>query len=321
MLIPRPKSIPLEGRPQNPVNGSDAESFAMARVLLACRGEGFWGSREEDGAKIDLVFSCAHPWASGERLFVLAQVKSGPSYGNILQSGFELKRKAKEAALRTTHDVCVVWVDRAEARLFWAYVHPTATAATQQYGAHHEVSPAMLYDLARVAASRRSGATGGNGVTVRRRHSSVTGRRRNVKSAYRDLQLYCPVLGNIEATRVGWRHMFRKGRSRGNKATSLELIPYLGILLKQWPTAHAITSSTTKLHKGMVHRTCEHLVTYDRIKIQSKSGSPAESARAFVRVIEEICYPQRWDAQAMLSQLVARRVVLRSAYIKSHLGG
>lgn len=52
----------LEGTLQNTLNGSDSESFTMSMLILACRGEGHWGSREEDNSKIDMIFSFEHPW-------------------------------------------------------------------------------------------------------------------------------------------------------------------------------------------------------------------------------------------------------------------
>ena len=152
LLLSRPLPTPLQGRPQNPINGSDSESYVLAKIVLACRGEGHWGSREEDNSKIDLFFSAEHPWVKRERLIILTQVKSGESFGSTLSHGFKLKAKAKSAAIRTTHPVCVVWVDRDINRIFWAYVHPATTASDQEYGAYHEVAPPMIYDLARCAA-------------------------------------------------------------------------------------------------------------------------------------------------------------------------
>jgi len=307
----------LQGRPQNPMNGSDSESFAMAKIVLACRGEGHWGSREEDNSKIDMVFSAPHPWHKRERLIVLSQVKSGPTYGTTLSQGFKLTGAAKSAAIRTNHGVCVAWVNRDANRIYWAYVHPTSTTRPQEYGAYHEVTPAMLYDLARCAGLKRSGNTGGKGIIVRKRSQHFDFIRKRVKSIYRSFgTLFSPALGKVELTRLGWRHMFRAGRRLENKSTSLDIIPYLKRILEQWPSSHAITSHKTFTSKGFTHRICEHLMKFNDIKIQESSTSAPTGAVGYIRVVEEIRYPANWESNVMLSQLVTRRIVLRSAYFK-----
>lgn len=317
-LLSAPTPLPLQGRQQNPINGSDSESYAMAKIILACRGEGHWGSREEDNSKIDMFFSAPHPWHKGERLLVLAQVKSGATYGSTLANGFKLTGAAKSAAIRTNHGVCVAWVDRDENRIFWAYVHPTTTTRPQEYGAYHEVAPPMLYDLARCAGLKRHGTSGGKGIIVRKRNSAIKVRRKSVKAAYRAFnKLFCPALGQIELTRLGWRHMFRKGRREGNKATSLDLIPYLKRILEQWPSSHAITEHKKFEANGYTHRICDHLLKFDQVRIQCDSAEAPEQVNAHIRVVEEIKYPTNWESNVMLSQLVSRRIVLRSAYLKS----
>ncbi len=317
LLLSQPLPIPLQGRPQNPINGSDSESYALAKIILACRGEGHWGSREEDNSKIDLFFSAQHPWHEGERLIIFTQVKSGESYGSTLSHGFKLKAKAKRAAIRTTHPVCVAWVDRDNNRVFWAYVHPTSTASHQEYGAYHEVGPPMIYDLARCAAIKRTGITGGRGIIIRRRDTNITIRRKNVKAIYQKLDtVVSPALGVIELTRLGWRHMFRNGRSGKNKASSIDLIPYLKKMLEQLPTSHAITQHQSLEVRGNHYRVCEHLLKFDQIQIQKSRSGVLQTVVAHVRLVEEIRYPRNWETNVMLSQLMSRRVVLRSAYWK-----
>ncbi len=324
LLLSRPLSTALQGRAQNPINGSDSESYALAKIVLACRGEGHWGSREEDNSKIDLFFSAEHPWHKRERIIVFTQVKSGETFGSTLSTGFKLKAKAKSAAIRTTHPVCVVWVDRDRNRLFWAYVHPMTTASDQEYGAYHEVGPPMIYDLARCAAIRRAGTTGGRGIIIRRRNTNITERRKIVKSIYRDIgKVISPAVGEIEMTRLGWRHMFRNGRSGENKASSMDLIPYLCKVLEQLPSSHAITQHHTLEVNDYVYRVCEHLLKFDQIQIQRSRTEEKENPKkvvAFVRLVEEIRYPRNWETNVMLSQLVDRRVVLRSAYWKNEKG-
>ncbi|WP_284454509.1 hypothetical protein [Cupriavidus campinensis] len=319
LLLSTPARVALQSNQQNSINGSDSESYAMAKIILACRGEGQWGSREEDNSKIDMFFSAAHPWYKGERLVILSQVKSGTSYGETQKSGFRLKTRAKKEAVKTSHEICLAWVDRDANEIYWAYVHPTTSVRSQDYGAYHRVTPAMIYDLARCANHKRSGSTGGRGIIIRQ-HSATSidkPRRDRVQLVYRSFKkILCPAIGEIELTRLGWRHMFRKGRRRLNKATSMDLIPYLDKLLRQSPSKHAITEHRTFSSKGYTYRVCEHLMKYDQVKTIDTATSTTADMVAHIRVIEEIRYPANWECNVMLSQLVERRVVLRSAYLK-----
>lgn len=317
LLASSPAALPAQDRAHNIINGSDAESYAMAKFILACRGEGYWGSREEDNSKIDLVFSFEHPWFKGERSLVLTQVKSGATYGRISNKGFELKAKAKKSAIRTSHSICVIWVDRDCDKLFWAYIRPDASVINQQYGAHHEVSPATVFDLIRCMSRANTGTRGAKGLIIRKRSSEVTSRRKRVKEAYKKFStIKSPVLGDIELTRLGWRHMFRSGRREENKASSLDIIPYLNRLLTRSPSDHAITESSIFSSKGFSYQVREHLLKFEGLTLSTKDNGTERDLVAYVRFIEEIGYPNDWEKKAMLSQQVTRRVVLKSAYYK-----
>jgi len=317
LLASFPIYEPSEGRSKNSVNGSDAESYAMSKFILACRGEGHWGSREDDNSKIDLIFSFEHPWFQSERMMVLSQVKSGSSYGALTTAGFELKGRAKAAASRSSHDICVVWIERNERKAFWTYIHPESASRTQKYGLYHEVSPATRYDLARCMSQARSGFQGAKGLHIWRRATAISARRRFVKARYKELEIIkSPVLGEVELSRLGWRHMFRSGRRKDNKATSLDIIPYLNRLLPRWPSTHAITASSTFSAKGYTYQVREHLLKFHGLTVSFPGDTEKREFCAHIRVIEEIRYPQDWESIVMLSQQVSRRVVLKSAYYK-----
>lgn len=289
----------------------------MAKLVLACRAEGQWSSREEDGAKIDLILSCDHPWQKGERLIVLSQVKSGSSYGELTEKGFKLKRSAKKGALRTSHGICVVWVDRDFGNIFWAYVNPTASPTAQTYGRHHAITPATLYDLARIMSTRLSGPEGAKGIIIKRRFETVSSQRSRAKAIYRKYEkINSPVLGEVELTSLAWRHMFRRGRRKENKSVSLDIIKYLGELISRFPTTKAITASKYFRKGGYQYRVCEHLLKFNELSVIEEDQAPQKDYTAYIKVIEEIRYPIEWESKVMLSQLVSRRLVLKSAYFK-----
>ncbi|WP_025029808.1 hypothetical protein [Nitratireductor aquibiodomus] len=289
----------------------------MARCLLACRGEGQWGSREDDNSKIDMIMSIEHPWCPKERMLILCQAKSGASYGRMeKRGGFKLFKRAKTRARRTNHAVCILWVDRDTNHSFWAYVHPDSTATAQNYGNHHRIGPAMVYDLARSMSHASGNRRGGRGVIIPETMPDLKASRSKAIASYRSHKVVrSPVLGDIEFTKHGWRHMFRKSRSASSKQASLGLIPRLPAILQHQPSTMALLDVRFERECELETRTAEYLLKFRDVRRRSALGVDTTTT-AHVRVIEEIRYPQRWYRSAMLSQQIKRRVILKSAYYK-----
>ena len=316
LLQSKPLPKIYQSRALNITNGSDAESLAAAMILLAIRAEISWGSREEDGRKIDLFLSCDHPWFDKERLIILSQVKSGLTYGEVLKDGgFKLKREAYQHAQRTTHSILIIWVDRDLNEVFWAYVHPHSKKTSHNYGIHHRLTPATYFDLARCVSKDLNIKSDGKGITIRKRNSNFKIRRQNVLKNYRSLKkIFCPSLGDIEVTRLAWRHMFRKGRSLNHKITSLDTIPYIKKILEDKPTEHAITAIKEWKHKKFYYRKTEHLLKYSDVKLYKELK--LQNITVLFRIIEEIRYPLNWVQTAMLTQQVERKLVFKTVYYK-----
>jgi hypothetical protein len=319
LLAGQPIEKPKQTTAENVVNGSDSESFAAARFITACRGEVAWGSRELDNNKIDLILNFDHPWAKGEKLMVLAQVKSGPSYGEIDKGGVKIKTLAIEACQRTSHSICLIWVDRDTNKIFWAYVHPRTKAEPRVYGHHHQLTPAIRYDLARCMAMPVGGSTGASGITVANPNRDLQQQRSAAKMRYQKYRLApveTPTLGLIHLTGLAWRHMFRAGRGKNYKERSLNLIRQLPQILKRFPDDQAIIASEHWESEGYQFRSIEHLLKYHGGRAPTQDPAVFDEIVVIVRVIEEIRFPIEWANKAMLSQEVVRRVVLRSAYYK-----
>lgn len=304
--------------PYNAINGSDSESLAAAKFIAAFRGEVSWGSRQMDNRKIDLILNCEHPWFPDERLVVLAQVKSGNTYGETTNEGVKVKSRAVAECQRTSHSICLIWVDRENSKIFWAYIHPRTKSDTRQYGRNHELTPAIRYDLARCMAVPFGGAAGASGLTISYQNTDLKQLREIGKKCYKDISsrsISMPTLGLISLTRLAWRHMFRSGRSLAYKKRSLRLIPYLSQILTRFPDDQAIITSEYWEEDGYQYRSLEHLLKYRNAAVAGP-GTADFKAIVLIRVIEEIRFPADWADKAMLSQEVARRVVLRSAYFK-----
>ncbi|MCF3651716.1 hypothetical protein [Synoicihabitans lomoniglobus] len=350
LLATKPITAPLQTVLENSVNGGDAETFAAARFITACRGEVSWGSRAMDNCKIDLLINFEHPWMEQakeksykrgeetikkmviekEKILILVQVKSGSSYGEYTNDCLRIKKLAIEACHRTSHSICILWVDRDGNDVFWAYIHPRLKPSDKFYGRHHCLTPATRFDLARCMAVPNASGSGAKGLII----SKITGepkcRRKRARSVYKSGALKAvitPTLGPVQLTRLAWKHMFRAGRSVIYKERSLSLIPYLTTILSRFPDDQAIIASEYWESGNYQYRSIEHLLKYRGGQVvlgkpTKPMGCPKlNNVVVVIRLIEEIRFPKMWASKAMLSQEVMRRVVLRSAYYKPERNG
>jgi hypothetical protein len=323
MAVSLLKTIPLpvvdQTRNNNVNNGNDAELWSASKVLLACGAEISWGSRNEDGRKIDLIMSYDHPWFEEERLVILIQVKSGPYYGEINNAGFILKSTAKVLAQRTSHSICIIWVDRVNNKTFWAFVHPNTLKTTQQYGKYHEVTPALRFDLARCAAKNLPYLSGGKGIILSSLNGDLKTQRAYALRKYRrhrGANVICPNLGKVEFTKIGWKHMFREGRSASRKSQSLRVLINIDKILSQLPSETYISKYESAIISASEYRSIEYVLTYDEVLLYDKANLTHIKTKVVIRLIEEIRWPRDWLNRSTLSQEVTRRLVLLSTYHK-----
>lgn len=305
-----------EARNENVGNGNDAEFLAASDLVMAIGAEISWGSRNEDGRKIDMICSYDHPWIEKERLIFLVQVKSGPSFGKKLTDGFKLKVNAINAAKRTTHPICIIWIDRLSSCVFWAYIHPNTVSRTQDYSNNHIVSPAMRFDIARCQSQFLPLKKGGSGIILKEKSINLIELRKSALAKYKKYQvcgLFCPILGNIEVSRIGWRHMFRKTRAKAYKEKSFTTIKYLDKIISDLPSKVYISNSNFFEKSEFKYRTCEYVMVYVDVK---EHNSTLNRVKVIVRVLEEIRWPLDWTRNSTLTQFIERRNVLLSCYYK-----
>lgn len=300
-------------------NGNDAEVFAASNLLQAIGCEISWGSRNEDGRKIDLICSFDHPWITNERAILLVQIKSGYSFGVKHGKGFKLKAVAKSAALRTSHSICVIWVDRNSNDLFWAYIHSNSVKGNQIYGEQHTVTPALIFDLARCQAQHLPIKKGGKGIIINTESKDIEFLRKQAIEKYTSFQvneIISPVLGRIECTRLGWRHMFRKTRSKAAKDSSLKTIPIVKSLLEDNPSSMYVSFLEQSELDDYVYRQVIYVLHYDEVKFQIRNNSDDRFNKVVIKVIEEIRWPKFWRQDSVLSQRIDRVVKIQSCYYK-----
>lgn len=302
----------------NQQNGNEAEILGAANLLRAMGAEVSWGSRNEDGRKIDLIASYDHPWIQKERVLILVQVKSGSTYGEKTADGFKLLSAAKKTVMRTSHPICLIWIDRPSQSNFWAYIHPNSTPTNQNYKNNHLISPPMRFDIARSQSKFIPNKEGGKGVIITYGDfSDLKQRRKDTLNTYKALKsktLINPNLGEIEISRIGWRHMFRKNRAKENKESSLVVIPYIEKIIQDKPTTIYVSSLEEKTLDNYEYRRSEYVLSYEDVQLFKESATT--KVKLIIRLIEEIRWPEDWISNAYLGQLIDRKVTLLSSYYK-----
>lgn len=318
LLENTPYNEPDDSISSNQQNGNEAEVLGAANLLRAMGAEVSWGSRNEDSRKIDLIASYDHPWIDKERVLILVQVKSGSTYGKKTVDGFQLLSAAKKAVMRISHPICLIWIDRKTQSNYWAYIHPNTTPKNQTYKDNHRISPPMRFDIARSQSKFIPNKQGGKGIIMPYGDfSDLKQRRSTVLNAYRSLKnknLVNPNLGKVEITRIGWRHMFRKNRAVQNKESSLVVIPYLEKIIQDKPTSIFVSDLINKTIDNYKYRRSEYVLSYEDVKL-FKNGA-ITNIKVFIRLIEEIRWPENWKSNAYLGQLIERRVSLLNSYYK-----
>lgn len=313
-----PYNEPDDSVSSNQQNGNEAEVLGAANLLRAMGAEVSWGSRNEDGRKIDLIASYDHPWIEKERVLILVQVKSGSTYGEKTGDGFKLLSAAKKAVMRISHPICLIWIDRATQSNYWAYIHPNSTPTNQTYKDNHLISPAMRFDIARSQSKFVPNKQGGKGVIMPYGDfSDLKQRRSTVLNEYKSLKnkkLVNPNLGEVEITRIGWRHMFRKNRVTQNKESSLIVIPYLEKIIEDKPSTIYVSDLINKTQDNYNYRRSEYVLSYEDAQLFKDGGT--NPVKVVIRLIEEIRWPTDWISNAYLGQLINRKVSLLSCYYK-----
>lgn len=298
-------------RQMNAQNGNDAEILSASTLIQALNAEVRWGSRNEDNSKIDLFLSFDHPWLPRERVILLAQIKSGPSYGAVNNGRLKLYKRSFKEVKRIMNNICLVWINQNEGENYWSYIHPNSNSKVTEYGRNHLVTPALRFELARCLTRDHSfNIKGGKGIILDFKlfHNDFSTYRKNVKNIYRQSsESYNPLFGNVSLTGFGWNHMFRKSRELSYKTNSLFVIPYLKTLLKRQPSRYWINRLEITNRKDYEFSQSEYVLFYEGI-----TTNTGKSGRVTIKLIEEIGFPISWKSESLLSQRIIRHVILKS---------
>lgn len=325
MNLFKKKKAPKADRKHNPINGHDAEVLAKSKFIIALSGELNSTSRELDNDKLDFNVNFKHPWKN-EQLIQFSQVKSGPSLGKEIDNeSVEMDKDTIDALKKTTKNICLIWVNRETNNLYWAYIHSKSNRDNNTYGKHHKITPATRFDLARCFEKLNAvnySNKGAKDVTIRELTKGFIDNREHAKLKYKTLKkstIINPALGKITCTRLAWKHISRRKRKNEFKETSFNTVSYLYRILTSLPDSITNLSCTYEELNDNTLRTSEFILKYKSVTLSHKRSNAAVKSKTtvIIRVIENIIYPNSWEDESQLSQMIKRSVTLKSFYYKN----
>jgi hypothetical protein len=303
---------------QNKENGKSTERFFAANLTITLNARVFWATRTEDDSKVDLVTVMSHPWENNQVDVLFTQVKSGNTFCNISEGQLKVKKKQFNKLLNRNHNTLVCWSLVDKETPYWFIIKANAKYFRTTYKQNHKLTPVTRFDISRILTSYNN-TNGGKGLTFLVDDKKFLEKRETAKGIYKKLKLktiICPLLGKIEFSRLGWRHITRKERLNSYKNNSFDILPLLHKILERTPSKHICHKSDFWNDDENEYRVCEYILTYNDVQCQVKNDKKTLETDVYVKVLEYTSYKKRWREAANFSTDINRRVVFKSVYYK-----
>jgi hypothetical protein len=312
------KKTELNTLDQNKQNGKSVERYFAANLTITLNARVFWATRTEDDSKVDLVTVMSHPWKDNNVDVIFTQVKSGPTYCNVVKGKLKVKKKQFTNLLNKNHNTLVCWSLADLDTPYWFIIKSNAKYFRTNYNENHKLTPISRLDISRILISYNN-TNGGKGLTFSVRNNSFLEKRKEAKQIYNNLKtkiIKCPLLGQIEFSRLGWRHITRKDRHNSFKINSFDIMPILEKVLERTPSKHFCNKTDFWSDNLNEYRACEYILTYNDVQCLNKIDGSISATNIYVKILEYTSYRKNWRQVANFSTFINRRVILKSVYYK-----
>jgi hypothetical protein len=271
----------------------------------------------EDAAKVDMKFSLRHAFRSSKLMTIHAQVKSGRSYrlrsSNEKQLNLDIDRETINALSGSGTPGLVVWVPPAPLdRLYWYANDPrrllrsSVKISRQQF-----VRPSIAYDLTRLFEYSSWTRSFSMQTTAELPDESVHTRAKQTYAALKSTEWVHPLAGKLAVTRLAWRHITRRSKSKARRSLALRVAPYLKAFLGKAPDRYVCNQGPIELF-GTQMRETRYLLCWYRGALSIRG----ESYSLLIRIKEEIAYPANWQERPIGSADVSQMATLASWWCK-----
>ncbi|WP_153114989.1 hypothetical protein [Rhodocyclus tenuis] len=298
-------------------DGAAAARYAAGLLGVATCAETTATTMAEDAAKVDVKFSFRHIAAPGKVITAHAQVKAGPSYRRASSDAQFLALGIDKATLQALSGTgmpgLVIWVPPPPMdRLYWYATDPRSALKTPaKLRRTQYLRPSLRYDLSRLydyaSWSRRYTKQ-----TVGRLSSTQI--MPKAKEAFKALKAQAwdnPLVGNLQITRLAWRHITRRSKSQARRTLSLRIVPYLKAFLASPPDRYACNFVGLQVN-GPTTTETRYLMCWYRQAL----AVDGESHSLLIRIREEITYPTEWATRPLSAADVKQIAVLAAWWCK-----
>jgi hypothetical protein len=298
-------------------DGAAGERWASTLLTAAVCAQAMHATSDEDDDKLDLKLSFEHAFRTHARISAHCQVKSGPSWlSSANTKAFHLKNideRTIDALRNGTRPSLLVWVPPApRSGAFWyAFGLRRSDRTPLKIPRWHRISPALRYDLTRVfeMCTRTRQA---NRLDVSREVAGL----KDVKSAYARLAktYHHPLMGVVNVTRFGWRHVTRLSKPKKQRQQALRLVPYLPGFLTHAPDRFSMTCDPLVAEGSELKRRAWIWCWYrNALRIDDVPH------RLLIRFREEVRFPARWWDRPLSVTDVKQSAVLESWWSKPEI--
>ncbi|MCC4227871.1 hypothetical protein [Zunongwangia profunda] len=306
-------------------NGKTTERYFAGLLTTALNARVSFTSRTEDDSKVDLVTIFSHPWIKNEVRILATQVKSGNTYASYENGTLIIKPQNFTDLLSKNDWTLVCWTKVENDEGYWFLVKPNSKFIKPEYNSNHILNPLTKFHLIRIIYSKIN-SNGGLGLIFKRNNIyqkynreefiSLRLKAKNKYSKIKKLNIVNPLFGEIEFTRLGWRHITRESRWYYYTTASFEAIQILDKILLLSPTKHYTLKHETNSDNSLFYTENEYLLNYDKIKVFDSDTGETKKVEVFIKLLEISGYQKDWKNTPKANINYSRRVIFKSIYYK-----
>jgi hypothetical protein len=281
---------------QNKLNGKSAERYFAANLTITLNSRVFWATRTEDDSKVDLVTVISHPWLDNHVDVLFTQVKSGNSFCKVEKGQLIVEKQKFTNLLNRNHNTLVCWSLVNSDTLYWFIIKANAKYFRNKYNQNHKLTPITRFDISRILTSFNN-TNGGKGLAFSFGNIDFLENRKAAKNIYNILKtktILNPIFGQIEFSRLGWRHVTRKDRLNCYKTNTFDIMPILEKILQRTPSKHICYKSDFLDDNESNYRICEYILTYNDVQSFDKKNNTRIETDVYVKVLEFSGYSKKW---------------------------
>ena len=264
-----------------------------------------------------MKLSFRHAYQPGKLLTVHAQVKSGISHRSKSSNANTLTLNIDRTTLATLSGSStpglVVWVPpKPMDRLYWYANDPRRPLKTPaKLSRDQYVRPSIRYDITRLCTYASWAKSFSRQTTSQIDERLVHSRARQAYAALKIKSWNQPLVGDLDITRLAWRHITRQSKSTQRRILSLRVVPYLKTFLDQAPDRY-ICDHRPPIPFG--RRTVE--TRYVLCWYRGALSIASQNYSLLLRIKEEISYPTDWSNHALGIGDIQQNATLASWWCK-----